>query len=163
MGKGPIPSEIMIVGEAPGATEEEFGEPFVGRSGKLLDEALKQAGLIRSNIYITNVFKLRPPVNRRPTPMEIVDHMEILAEELHKVQPSYVLLLGNTALSVFGPRNMQNVSKVRGVNLSPYHDYKMYATFHPSAGLRNPEWKRAMFEDISDFAKIAGCTHLAST
>jgi uracil-DNA glycosylase family 4 len=154
MGKGPTPCDIVIIGEAPGAKEDEVGEPFVGRAGKLLTEALAAAGIDRDTVYITNVFKHRPPNNRRPTPDEIVSHMQLLAEELHKVQPSYVLLLGNTALSVLGPGDL-TISQARGFNLSPDREHATYATFHPSAGLRNPTWKRALFEDIVGFAKIA--------
>lgn len=154
MGEGPRPCDVMIVGEAPGATEEELGRPFVGRSGQLLNKALAAAGLAREDTYITNVYKLRPPNNRTPTVSELVDGMEVLAWELEKVQPKFVLLLGKTALSVLAPRDMQTLSKVRKVNLSPQLEHMTYATYHPSAGLRNPEWREAMFEDIAEFAKL---------
>lgn len=154
LGKGPTPARLMVVGEAPGVTEDELGEPFVGRSGQLLNRALHQAGLSRAEAFITNAYKMRPPGNRRPTPWELIDHMELLAEELHKVQPSFVLLLGNTALSVMGPAFIRNISKARGFNLTPHLDHATYATFHPSAGLRNPVWKQAIFDDVLSLAEL---------
>lgn len=146
MGKGPKPAKLMIVGEAPGETEDRVGEPFVGRSGKVLDDALSAAGLDRSTIYITNVYKHRPPNNRKPTWEELASHADILQEELNEVQPEVVLLLGGTALEVF--TGMKTVGSARGVNLMAGLPCALYATYHPSYTFRSKEAKEALFEDV---------------
>jgi uracil-DNA glycosylase family 4 len=92
----------MIIGEAPGETEDKLGRPFVGKAGKRLNEALIAAGLKRDEVYITNIYKFRPPNNRKPTLEEIVEHWPYLSIELDEVKPRFVLLLGNTALETFG-------------------------------------------------------------
>jgi uracil-DNA glycosylase family 4 len=79
MGEGPKPCDVMIIGEAPGETEDKLGRPFVGKAGKRLDEALIAAGLKRDEVYITNIYKFRPPNNRKPTPEEIVEHLPSFA------------------------------------------------------------------------------------
>lgn len=161
MGKGPVPCDAMIIGEAPGADEDEFGEPFIGRAGKRLNEALIAAGLNRDEIYITNVYKLRPPNNRKPTPLEIKAHWPILSQEFALVMPRFVLLLGNTALEAITQQTV--VSNYRGVNLLPESSMKVYATFHPSATFRSKEYKIAMFDDIADFARIVQSSYISSS
>lgn len=151
-GSGPRPCDIMIIGEAPGADEDEYGLPFIGRSGKRLNSALEEAGLKRDECYVTNIYKLRPPNNRRPTPEEIQAHWPILYQELREVEPKYILLLGNTALETITRET--GVSKFRGVNLMPALKIKVFATYHPSATFRSKVYRNAMFEDISDFANI---------
>lgn len=161
MGKGPIPCDVMIIGEAPGETEDKLGEPFVGRAGKRLDEALIAAGLKRDEIYITNIYKHRPPGNRKPTKEEIDSHFGYLLEEFTQVNPSYVLLLGNTALETYSSET--GIIRFRGMNLANGSKrLRVYATFHPSATFRSSEYKQAMFEDIADFARIIKSSYISS-
>lgn len=161
-GKGPIPCDVMIIGEAPGADEDEFGEPFIGRAGKRLNEALISAGLNRNEVYITNVYKLRPPNNRKPTEEEILAHQPILWQELKEVKPKFILLLGNTALESCG--NKTGVTRFRGVNLATDSGrVRIYATYHPSATFRSKEYKIAMFDDIADFARIVQSSYISSS
>lgn len=102
-GEGPIPCETLILGEAPGADEERQGRPFVGASGKLLDRALEAAGVSRSDVYITNAYKLRPPNNRTPTQDELGEHRPYLLREFREVNPQQTLLLGSVALHTIFP------------------------------------------------------------
>ena len=92
-------AKLMIIGEAPGAKEEEIGEPFVGRSGKLLDKLLQNAGIdINQDVYFCNVVKCRPPKNRRPTKIEIQENLPWLYQQIKLVNPSVIVLVGATAL-----------------------------------------------------------------
>lgn len=97
-GIGPDNAKIMIVGEAPGETEDLTGEPFVGRAGKLLDKILESAGLNRKNVYITNAVKCRPPKNRTPTPQELDNCGVYLWLEIQQVKPRLIITLGKTPL-----------------------------------------------------------------
>ena len=97
-GVGPDNAKIMIIGEAPGETEDLTGEPFVGRAGKLLDKILESAGLNRKNVYITNTVKCRPPKNRTPTPQEIDNCGVYLWLEIQQVKPRLIITLGKTPL-----------------------------------------------------------------
>lgn len=162
MGKGPKPCDVMIIGEAPGETEDRLGEPFVGKAGKRLDEALIAAGLDRDEIYITNVYKFRPPNNRKPTSQEITAHLPYLSIELYEVQPKFVLLLGNTALETWDSKS--GVTRFRGMNLSTESSrLRVYATYHPSATFYSPDYKQAMFDDIADFARIIRSSYISSS
>jgi len=98
MGDGPAPCDYMIIGEAPGFREDEIGKPFAGKAGSLLDDLLNRVNLPREEVYITNVVKCRPPDNRTPTSGEINSCEKYLDKEFQRVDPSYVLLLGATAL-----------------------------------------------------------------
>src|SRR3954454_3795359 len=97
-GEGSPTADVMFVGEAPGASEDEQGRPFVGRSGRLLDELLAAAGLDREQVFITNVLKARPPGNRDPRPDEVVHHMAWLEVQLALIRPRLVVPLGRHAL-----------------------------------------------------------------
>ncbi len=92
-------AKLMIIGEAPGAKEEELGEPFVGRSGKLLDKLLQNVGIdINQDVYFCNVVKCRPPQNRRPTKAEIQENLPWLYQQIKLVNPEIIVLVGATAL-----------------------------------------------------------------
>src|SRR5215210_1017505 len=103
-GEGPEDAEVMVVGEAPGRFEDEQGRPFVGRAGRLLDELLAESGLGRSEVFITNVVKARPPGNRDPTKAEVEHWMPVLEQQLALVAPRLVVPLGRHALAHFAPR-----------------------------------------------------------
>ena len=125
-GEGDPNAAIMIVGEAPGASEDEQGRPFVGRSGKLLDELLAAAGLEREQVYITNVVKARPPGNRDPRAGEIAHHMPWLEAQLALIQPQLIVPLGRHALAHFsaskisrGPRHRGHRARAHTVSALP--------------------------------------------
>lgn len=147
-GEGPVPCKGMIIGEAPGAQEEREGRPFVGPSGKLLNEALAAGGLAREEVYITNAFKLRPENNRNPTEDELADHLHHLALEFDNVRPKYVLSLGKVSSEWLLNRPVA-IMKERGTWVNPNH----LVTFHPAYVLRNPAAREDFFHDIADFAE----------
>lgn len=143
-GSGPSPAQIMLVGEAPGREEDLKGLPFVGRAGRLLDKALLQAGLERSEVFITSVVKCRPPENRKPKKEEINLCHPYLQAQIDLVHPRIVCLMGNTATqAVLG---MQGVTNLRG----QIQQGRFLITYHPAAVLRN---RNLMDEFVSDLKK----------
>ncbi|OLC67200.1 MAG: hypothetical protein AUH69_05070 [Actinobacteria bacterium 13_1_40CM_4_65_12] len=134
-GMGPCPADIMIVGEAPGFNEDRQGEPFVGAAGKLLDTLLARIGLGRSDVYITNVLKCRPPQNRDPMPNEVESCSPYLARQLSLVKPKVVLVLGRHALERLLP-GQGSISRIHG-SLVRRGDVAYVPLFHPAAALHN--------------------------
>src|SRR6185503_5896304 len=100
VGDGPVPAEIMIIGEAPGYREDEVSKPFAGKSGQLLDRALENVGLSRDQAFITNVVKCRPPDNRTPLKGEMKACRHYLDAEVEAVNPKFIMTVGNSALSL---------------------------------------------------------------
>src|SRR5690242_5273230 len=98
LGDGPVPNKIMVIGEAPGAREDDIERPFSGAAGAYLDRMLHQVGLPRNELYITNAVRCRPPDNRTPTKSELKACSSFMQRELEIVQPDFLLLLGNSAL-----------------------------------------------------------------
>ena len=148
-------AKLMIVGEAPGRTEDKFQKPFVGRAGKLLDNLLKSINLDRSKVYITNVVNYRPDKNRKPTPEEINQFKNLLFKHIEIIKPKRILLLGATAatavLNHIGP-----LSKVRGQwkNIKIINSYfDILTTFHPAFLLRQPNQKKNAINDIKKLIK----------
>lgn len=134
-GTGSSTAKMVIVGEAPGACEDEVGEPFVGRSGKLLDEIIAtQEGLRRSDIFVTNTVRCRPANNRRPLPNEIFQCNAYLRRQLDVLSPDVVLALGSTAAEVLTGETIA-LGKLRGRNLAESRP-AIVVTYHPSYGLR---------------------------
>tara|TARA_Y100001968_G_C19404440_1_gene742855 strand:- start:171 stop:680 length:510 start_codon:yes stop_codon:yes gene_type:complete len=127
----------MIIGEAPGAKEEELGQPFVGRSGKLLDKLLVSVGIDPEiDSYICNVVKCRPPNNRRPTKNEVLNNLPWLRQQISLVNPLVIILVGSTALeSVLSMKD--KISKIRGT-WQNWEGRFVMPIFHPSYLLRNP-------------------------
>jgi DNA polymerase len=150
-GVGNPSAEVMFIGEAPGRTEDERGEPFVGAAGQVLAEALRQIGLERSDVYITNIVKCRPPENRDPSPEEVEEHRAILAEELDIVAPKLIVLLGRHALHWFLPG--ETISNVRGT-AKRQGNRVYYITYHPAAVLYKPAWREVFFADIKKVSLI---------
>ena len=143
-GSGPAPADIMLVGEAPGREEDLTGKPFVGRAGRLLDEALVQAGLERSKVFITSIIKCRPPENRKPKKAEIDQCRPYLLAQIDIIHPKIICLMGNTAsLAILGK---QGVTILRGQILQD----RFLVTYHPAAVLRN---RNLMEEFVSDLKK----------
>lgn len=149
-GKGNPNAKIVFIGEAPGRTEDERGEPFVGSAGKILDGALMKAGMSRGDVYITNVVKCRPPGNRVPTDDERAMCRNYLEAEIAAIDPEVICVMGNTASgSVLG---QANITANRG-KIIEKDGRRYFPTFHPAATIYNRELLRT-FED--DIARLVG-------
>jgi len=145
-GEGNPAAKFVVVGEAPGATEDELGRPFVGKSGDLLTKILDAIGFKREDVFICNVLKHRPPANRNPTPEEVVACAPFLLKQLDVLKPKVILALGNFAAQTLLDTDV-GITKLRGVEHT-YHGIPLVATFHPAALLRNPNFKRPAWEDV---------------
>ncbi|MCS7116400.1 MAG: uracil-DNA glycosylase [Nitrososphaerales archaeon] len=145
-GEGAEDAEIMFIGEGPGAEEDRQGRPFVGAAGKLLNEFLKNAGLQRDSVFITNVVKCRPPGNRRPTYKERESCKPYLQRQIELIKPKIICLLGNTAVQTMLGRN--SVSSVHN-RLVEKDGLRFIATYHPAAAIYNPQLKTIIQSDIS--------------
>ena len=145
-GEGPGTARLLLVGEGPGATEDEVGRPFVGAAGQLLDRILTAAGLSRAEVYITNVVKCRPPANRLPAPDEVAACRPYLERQIDLIRPAVILCLGSLAAQTVIDRKAL-VTKVRGQWFS-LHGAAVMATFHPAALLRDPGKKPLVWQDI---------------
>ena len=132
---GPCPANVMIVGEAPGFNEDRQGEPFVGAAGKLLDTLLSRIGMSRADVYITNVLKCRPPMNRDPMPNEAEACSPYLKRQLELVQPKVVLILGRHALERLMP-GQGSISRIHG-SLIRRGEVAYVPLYHPAAALHN--------------------------
>jgi uracil-DNA glycosylase len=143
-GEGSATADVMLVGEAPGATEDALGRPFVGRAGQLLEELLGAAGLERAAVYITNVVKARPPGNRDPRADEVAHHMPWLEVELALVQPRLVVPLGRHALAHFAPG--VKISDVHGT-VRTERGRTLFPLYHPAAALRSSVLRATLFAD----------------
>ncbi|HKI50596.1 MAG TPA: uracil-DNA glycosylase [Geothermobacteraceae bacterium] len=145
-GVGPERARLVFVGEAPGRDEDEQGEPFVGEAGKLLDRIILAMGMQRSDVYICNVIKCRPPRNRDPKPEEIAACEPFLKRQLKALQPEVIVTLGKFAGQAL-LRSETPISRLRG----SWHEYQgipLMPTFHPAYLLRNPASKREVWEDM---------------
>ena len=145
-GVGNPQAELMFVGEAPGADEDEQGEPFVGRAGQLLTKIIEAMGYRRADIYIANVLKCRPPQNRTPLPDEMANCRPYLLEQIDAIRPKVIVALGATAVRALLDVQL-GITKMRG-NWYTFHDTPIMPTFHPAYLLRNPPAKREVWEDM---------------
>ncbi len=149
-------SKIMLIGEAPGAEEDERGEPFVGKSGQLLTALLRSIGLTREDVYITNLVPWRPPGNRNPTPEEMNFFLPYLHKHIQLVDPICIVLLGSIVTkALFGDH--VRISSFRGQVHDLLIEDKKYAalpTFHPSYLLRSPRQKKLAWIDMQ---LLKGC------
>jgi len=150
-GSGPATAEVMFVGEAPGAREDEQGLPFVGPAGKFLDELLGAAGLSRDSVYIANIVKCRPPGNRDPEPAEIDACNAFLDEQMSIVDPRIVVTLGRISMQRWFPG--QPISRVHGQARRLPDGRTVVAMYHPAAALHNGALRSVILED---FAKLRG-------
>jgi uracil-DNA glycosylase family 4 len=152
MGAGTRKAKIFVVGEAPGAREDEEHEAFVGAAGQLLDQTLHEAGLKRSDCYISNSVKCRPPDNRTPSRAEAkVCSSTYLQQEIKKVKPDFLFLLGNVALQAVAGRS--GITKHRGKTFQ-VGDAIALATFHPAAILRNPRFSAELRADTNRLGRM---------
>jgi DNA polymerase len=146
-GVGVQDAKVLFVGEGPGAREDELGEPFVGRSGQLLDQYLAAVGLDRRrNIYIANMVKCRPPGNRDPLPEEQEACLPWLRAQLKLLKPKVIVCVGRIAAQRLIRKDFA-VTREHGQFVTK-GDYLMMGTFHPAALLRNPHQKPAALEDF---------------
>jgi DNA polymerase len=145
-GEGNPKAGLVLVGEGPGATEDETGRPFVGAAGRLLEDILGAVELAREDVFICNVVKCRPPQNRKPLPEEIAACMPYLHRQLALIRPKVILTLGGTAAEALLCVR-QSLGKLRG-QVHSYDGIPLVATYHPAALLRNPDWKKPTWDDV---------------
>jgi DNA polymerase len=143
-GEGPAGAPVMIVGEAPGAREDAQGRPFVGNAGKLLDGLLAEAGLVRDEVYITNVVKARPPGNRDPKAPEVAHHWPWLEAQLELIKPQLIVPLGRHALARFAPE--AKIGETHGRVLEA-EGRRLFPLYHPAAALHNPKLRATLVQD----------------
>jgi DNA polymerase len=145
-GAGAAKARLVCVGEAPGASEDETGLPFVGAAGGLLTKILAAVDLTREEVFITNVVKHRPPGNRNPTPNEIEACSPYLVRQLELIKPKVIVAFGTFAAQTL-LNTKTPIGKLRG-EVHRYHGIPLVVTYHPAALLRNPSWKRPTWEDV---------------
>jgi DNA polymerase len=147
-GEGPADAEVMFIGEGPGFHENEQGRPFVGAAGQFLDQLLAQAGLKRTEVWIGNVVKCRPPGNRDPQPEELAACNEYLERQIQAINPSIIVTLGRFSMSRFMPG-----AKISGVHgqMRKIGERYVIAMFHPAAALHQASLKPTV---LADFAKL---------
>jgi len=145
-GVGNPNANLMVVGEAPGADEDEKGEPFVGRAGQLLNKILAAVDFAREDVYIANILKSRPPNNRNPQADEIEKHIPILHKQIELVGPKIILCVGKIAANAL-LGNSDSLGSMRG-KLHDLAGTPVVVTYHPAALLRNPNWKKSTWEDV---------------
>jgi uracil-DNA glycosylase len=139
-GVGPRRARVLFLGEAPGAKEDEAGEPFVGSAGRLFSRLLAAAGLGRDDVYITNVVACRPPKNRAPRSSEVKAHAPWLEEQIRLVQPEVVATLGRTALVYFMPgAKITQLSGLPQQLVWQGRPLTLLPLYHPAAALRSPD------------------------
>ncbi|HPB18834.1 MAG TPA: uracil-DNA glycosylase [Candidatus Cloacimonas sp.] len=150
-GEGNPNALAMLIGEGPGEQEDKTGRPFVGAAGQLLDKMLAAINLKRSDVYIANIVKCRPPGNRNPEAEERRACLPYLLEQIQIIQPKLLLLLG-----LVSAQTLLNNNNTLGWHRGRIHyfmDIPALVTYHPSALLRNPEWKRPAWVDLQEFQK----------
>lgn len=151
IGCGNREADLMFVGEAPGENEDLTGTPFVGRAGKLLDFYLEAVGISRESVYICNILKCRPPKNRDPLPEEENCCMGFLREQVRLVQPKMIVCLGRiSAMRLL--REDFKITKEHGIFVQKGR-FQMCAVFHPSALLRDPSKREAMYTDMKEIKR----------
>jgi DNA polymerase len=149
MGDGASDADIVFIGEAPGKQEDEQGLPFVGASGRFLNEMLEAAGLVRSDVYITNIVKYRPPNNRDPLPEEKQEFWPYLMRQLEIIQPKVAITLGRHSGAAFIPdlRISQDHGHARKVTYHE-HEFLVIPLYHPAAALYNGSMRQTLIDDF---------------
>lgn len=151
-GEGNFNADIFIIGEAPGRDEDEQGRPFIGRAGKLLTQIIEAIGFKREDVFIANICKCRPPENRRPKPEETNTCKPYLMKQIELVNPKFVIALGLTSIDTLMDKK-HKMGDIRG-NITDYNGRKLMVTYHPAALLRNPNWKRPVWEDMKNLKNL---------
>jgi uracil-DNA glycosylase len=145
-GEGDPNADLVCVGEAPGAKEDETGRPFIGQAGQLLTKILAAIDLTREQVFICNVLKHRPPGNRNPLPEEVVACSPYLIRQLELIKPKVIVAFGTFAAQTL-LNTKTPLGQLRGL-VHQYHGIPLVVTYHPAALLRNPAWKRPTWEDV---------------
>jgi uracil-DNA glycosylase len=155
-GAGNADADLMFVGEAPGASEDEQGVPFVGRAGKLLETLLQEVGLQRADVFIANVLKCRPPGNRDPLPVEIENCQDYLHRQVELIQPTVICTLGNfsTKLLRGDPTGITRLHGQPEVLTLGRRAVRLYPIFHPAAALYTPRMLETLREDFSRLPEL---------
>ena len=145
-GVGNPKADLMLIGEAPGENEDLQGEPFVGKAGQLLDKIMEAINFKRSDIYIANILKHRPPNNRDPKPEERVRSLPFLLKQIELVDPKLILCVGKVSGTTLLHKDL-TLKEMR----QKFHEFdgrELMVTYHPAALLRNQQWKRPTWEDV---------------
>ena len=155
-GAGNADADLMFVGEAPGASEDEQGLPFVGRAGKLLDRLLGEIALERANVWICNVLKCRPPGNRDPLPVEIENCREYLLRQVQLIEPVVICTLGNfsTKLLRDDPTGITRLHGQPQEIVIGARAVRLYPIYHPAAALYTPRMLETLREDFSKIPQL---------
>jgi uracil-DNA glycosylase len=155
-GAGNADAELMFVGEAPGASEDEQGVPFVGQAGKLLEKLLGEIGIARADVFIANVLKCHPPQNRDPQPVEIDNCKEYLYRQVELIQPTVICTLGNfsTKLLRGDPTGITRVHGQPEVLTLGRRAVRLYPIFHPAAALYTPRMLETLREDFARLPEL---------
>ena len=158
VGEGNENAAIMFIGEAPGKNEDEIGRPFVGKAGQFLTQVLKENGIEREEVYITNVVKCRPPNNRDPLPDEIEACSPYLEKQIELIKPKIIVTLGRFStkfiLSLYGFKN-EPISRIHGkVFSSPLNGINIIPMYHPAACIYNPALKEVFKNDMKKLANF---------
>jgi DNA polymerase len=164
MGDGNVDADIVFIGEAPGKNEDEQGLPFVGAAGKFLNEMLAQAGMERSDVYITNIVKYRPPNNRDPLPDEKTAFWPYLLRQLEIIDPKVVITLGRHSMEYFLPD--AKIGQIHGHAVRKkikYHDghegeWLIVPLYHPAAALYNGSLRQTLIDDFVRVPQIIAQT-----
>ncbi len=160
MGDGDPDADIVFIGEAPGQKEDEQGLPFVGAAGKFLNEMLAEAGMERSDVYITNIVKYRPPNNRDPLPEEKAAFLPYLLRQLEIIDPKAIITLGRHSMEYFLPT--ARISQIHGHAVRKkvlYHDkteheWLIIPLYHPAAALYNGGMRQTLIDDFLTAARL---------
>ena len=157
IGRGSVFADLLIIGEAPGAQEDLEGKPYVGKSGKLLNELLNQSGIdYEEDVYFCNVIKCRPPNNRKPTQKEIKIHKPWLLKQIKLVDPKLIILTGSTAMrTILGVNNRITILRGKWIRKD---GRSIMTIFHPSYLLRFPSKESEKPYDLTlkDLKKVSG-------
>jgi uracil-DNA glycosylase len=148
-GEGQISAKIMFIGEAPGRSEDEKGKPFVGAAGRILDNLLKKAGIERSQVFITNIVKCRPPNNRVPEEDELIACRPYLDRQIALIKPKVICILGRTAYSSILGGSSITASRGKIIERS---GQKYFSTFHPAAVIYNKSLRSTLEADLKRLA-----------
>jgi DNA polymerase len=152
-GEGPEGARVMFIGEAPGQNEDRQGRPFVGAAGQFLEELIALAGLKRSQVYICNVIKCRPPGNRDPLPTEISACRPWLDQQIALVQPQVIVTLGRFSMAQWFPG--QSISRIHG-KPAQHNGVMVYPMYHPAAALHQAALKETIQQDMRELGKLLG-------
>lgn len=151
-GEGNPDADIMIIGEAPGRDEDKHGRPFIGRAGQLLTKILEAIDIKREDVFIGNICKCRPPDNRRPAKHEVDVCEPYLLKQIELINPMFIVSLGLTSIETLMKKSFK-MGDIRG-EIMEFHGRKLMVTYHPAALLRNPNWKRPVWEDMKKLKQL---------